>query len=165
MHSVGEVQVVFSVKEKPRNDQPLVRDQTKILMTNDLSLSLEEIIERYDLRWQIELFFKELKSTLGFGHYRFRRFEAVESWVECCLITFLYLEQRRVKQLASRRISPEAKRWWSHQRTHGLRQAVCQQAEAKGAHTLANWSRTRSGLRKLKALVRKTRPLEYRIPA
>ena len=29
-------------------------------------------IELYSLRWQIELFFKELKSTLGFAQYSFQ---------------------------------------------------------------------------------------------
>ena len=38
----------------------------KDLLTNDLRLSLREVVELYSLRWQIELFFKELKSTLGF---------------------------------------------------------------------------------------------------
>ena len=165
VHSVGEVQVVFSMKEKPQNDQPLQRDQTKILMSNDPRLSLAEIVELYDLRWQIELFFKELKSVLGFGQYRFLRFEAVESWVECCVITYLYLEWHRATRLASRRLSCEAKRWWSHQRTHGLCQAVHQQTETKELVTLADWTRTASGLRKLKRLVRCARPTEYRIPA
>ena len=72
MHSVGKVQVVFSTNEKPQNGKPVERDKTKILMTNSLTLSRAEIVELYDLRWQIELFFKEPKSTLGLGHYGFR---------------------------------------------------------------------------------------------
>jgi hypothetical protein len=35
----------------------------------------------YSLRWQIELVFKELKSTLGFAQYSFKKFLAVEAWV------------------------------------------------------------------------------------
>jgi IS4 transposase len=35
-------------------------DDVKILMTNDLGLSVSEVIEMYALRWQIELFFQEL---------------------------------------------------------------------------------------------------------
>lgn len=49
--------------------------------------------------WQIELFFKELKSTLGFDQYRFRDFNKVEAWVELVAVTFLYLEWHRVRQL------------------------------------------------------------------
>ena len=49
-------------------------------------------MELYTLRWQIELFFKELKSTLGFHQYKFKTFEAVEGWGELTVTTVLYLE-------------------------------------------------------------------------
>jgi IS4 transposase len=41
----------------------------------------------YSLRWQIELFFKELKSTLGFHQYQFQTFAAVEGWMELCSVS------------------------------------------------------------------------------
>jgi hypothetical protein len=163
VHNVGKVQVVFSTKDKPQNGKPIDRQKTKILMTNNLKLSTAEIVELYDLRWQIELFFKELKSTLGFHQYGFLDFAAVESWVECCLITYLYLEWYRAKQLSRRGLSKEAKRWWSSQRTHGLCQAVAQEAEGKELTRLADWSHTPTGLKKLKRLVRAARPAEYQI--
>jgi hypothetical protein len=163
VHNVGQVQVVFSTKEKPTNGKPIERGKTKILLTNNLKLSLAEIVELYDLRWQIELFFKELKSTLGFHQYGFQKFEAVESWAECCLITFLYLEWSRAKQLSRRRLSKKEKEWWTRQRTHGLSQAVAQQAEETELTKMAEWSRTRTGLKKLKHLVRAARPTEYQI--
>jgi len=163
VHNVGKVQVVFSTKEKPENGKPIDRKKTKILMTNNLKFSTAEIVELYDLRWQIELFFKELKSTLGFHQYGFVDFAAVESWVECCLITYLYLEWYRAKQLTRRGRSKKAKRWWSSQRTHGLCQAVVQEAECKELTRLADWSNTPTGLKKLKRLVRAARPPEYQI--
>ena len=46
-------------------------------MTNNLKLSTAEIVELYDLRWRIELFFGKLKSTLGLHQYGFGTFEAV----------------------------------------------------------------------------------------
>ena len=46
-------------------------------MTNDEKLTLRDVIELYQLRWQIDLFFKELKSTLGLS-LRFKKFEKVE---------------------------------------------------------------------------------------
>jgi len=164
VHSVGDVQVVFSTKEEPRNGKPLKRDKTKILMTNDLSLSAAEIVELYDLRWQIELFFKELKSTLGLGDYRLVKFQAVETWVECCLSTFIYLEWYRAKQLSRRNLSPEAKQWWTRQRTYGLCQAVTMAAARNELNTLAEWSRTPTGLKKLRRILRAARPTEYQIP-
>jgi len=163
VHHVGYVQVVFSTKDKPQNGKPIDRQKTKILMTNNLKLSTAEIVELYDLRWQIELFFKELKSKLGFHQYGFLDFAAVESWVECCLITYLYLEWHRAKRLSRRGLAREAKEWWSCQRTHGLCQAVAQEAECEELTRLAQWSRTPSGMKKLKRLVRAARPLEYRI--
>ena len=79
VHSVGEVQLVFSTM-KPKLKKATA-DDVKILMTNNLKMSVREVIELYSIRWQIELFFKELKSTLGFHQYQFQNFEAVEGWV------------------------------------------------------------------------------------
>ena len=52
--------------------------EPKILMSNDRTLTARDLVLMYTLRWQIELFFKELKSTLGMHRYRFRDFERVE---------------------------------------------------------------------------------------
>jgi hypothetical protein len=160
VHSVGEVQMVFSTMLQPQGGKPV--EIQKILMTNDLTLSAAEIVELYDLRWQIELFFKELKSTLGFHQYRFRKFEKVERWVELCLITFLYLEWYRAEQLARRGLSDKQKRWWGWQRMHGLCASVRQQAEERELDRFAEYTRTKGGLRKLKGILRTARPLEQR---
>lgn len=161
--NVGQVQVVFSTKEKPKSGKRVERDKTKVLLTNDLKLSAAEIVELYDLRWQVELFFKELKSTLGFHQYGFRNFSAIESWTECCLITYLYLEWIRARRVTRRGATAESKRWWSQQRTHGLCQAVLEESELTELRLLADWSQTPGGLRKLKRIVRSARPSEYRI--
>jgi len=160
LHSVGEVQVVFSTMLEPKRGKRV--EIQKVLMTNDLTLSAAEIVELYDLRWQIELFFKELKSTLGFHQYRFRKFAKVERWVELCLITFLYLEWYRAEKLARRDLSEEQKRWWRWQRTHGLCTAVREEAEEKELDRLASYTKTKGGQRKLKRLLRAARPLERR---
>jgi hypothetical protein len=160
VHSVGEVQIVFSAKEEPKRGKPVQVE--KILMTNDCRRSVAEVVELYTLRWQIELFFKELKSTLGFHHYRFRSFVKVETWVALCLLTFLYLEWYRTSQLRQRSLTAKEKAWWRCQRTYGLCVAIRQQAEETELARLGKWTRTRSGLRKLKKLLRAARPLEYR---
>src|SRR5947209_17452086 len=100
VHSVGEVQLVFSTSKKPNQHQQI--EIQKILMTNDLSLTGRQIVERYALRWQIELYFRELKSTLGFHQYRVRTFERVEGWVEPVMVTALYVEWYRAQQLQRR---------------------------------------------------------------
>jgi Transposase DDE domain len=160
IHSVGEVRLVFSTMKK--NLQTATPDDVKILMTNDLGLSVRDVVELYSLRWQIELFFKELKSTLGFDQYQFQNFEAVEGWTELALTTFLYLEHDRVQQLSRRDLSDEKKRWWQHQRTYGLCQAVRMASEQKELEFIADRLETPGGRRKLKDIIRNSFPREYR---
>lgn len=160
VHSVGEVRLVFSTTQaKLAKATP---DDVKILMTNDLGLSVREVVELYSLRWQIELFFKELKSTLGFHQYRFREFERVQAWSELALTTFLYLEHYRLDQLQRRNMSDREQQWWRHQRTYGLRQAVRLAIQQRELHYLTHRLETQGGIRKLKQLLAASFPAEYR---
>jgi len=163
VHSVGEVRLVFSTtKAKLTTATP---DDVKILMTNAARLSLRDVVELYSLRWQIELFFKELKSTFGFHQYRFRDFACVENWVEMALTAFLYLETYRVEQLARRGLTEKEKQWWRHQRTHGLCQAVRLASEQSELKYIADRLETPGGIAKLKRLIRNSFALEYRAAA
>jgi IS4 transposase len=128
VRSVGRVQLVFSTtKQNLKSASP---DDVKILMTNAFTMSVSEVLERYSLRWQIELFFKELKSTLGFSQYRFHDFQAVEGWANIAITTVLYLETERARKLQERRSSKERRDWWRAQRLHGLCLAFRQECEA-----------------------------------
>jgi hypothetical protein len=160
VHSVGEVQLVFSTTKI--NLETATPDDVKILMTNDLRLSVPDVVELYSLRWQIELFFKELKSTLGFHQYQFQNFAAVEGWMELALTNFLYLENYRVQQLSRRDLSDKEKRWWRHQRTYGLCQAVRSASDQKELQYIADCLETPGGLRKLKRIIRNSFSQEYR---
>ena len=160
VHSLGEVQLVFSTKEQPRAGAAVAVQ--KVLVTNDVRRSASAVVELYDLRWQIELFFKELKSTLGFSQYRFRRFRKVEAWAQACLIAFTYLEWHRARQLGRGDVPESARRWWSWQRTHGLCTAVRQAAEERDLTHLFRWSGTKTGRRKLRRCLRAALPLECR---
>ena len=160
VHNVGDVQLVFSTKLKPNPGKRV--EVQKILMTNDRQRSAGAIVEIYSLRWQIELFFKELKSTLGLHQYRFRQFAKVEAWVAVCLTTFLYLEWYRSQQLRRRDLTAQDKAWWRWQRTYGLCRAVRQDAEEKELGRLAEWTRTPGGLKRLKKQLRAAVPVEYR---
>jgi hypothetical protein len=161
VHSVGEVQLVFSTRTKPTKGQPV--DVQKILMTNDLRVSAKQLVEWYGLRWQIELFFKELKSTLGFHQYRFRQFERVEGWDELIQVTFLYLEWYRARQLQRRDLSEEKKKWWRWQRTHGLCLAVRQAAEQADLEEVAQRLETPTGLQRLRRLLKRALPKECKV--
>jgi hypothetical protein len=158
VHSVGEVQLVFSTRTKPTKNQPV--EVQKILMTNDLSLSAKQIVEWYGLRWQIELFFKELKSTLGFHQYRFRTFDRVEGWDELIQVAFLYLEWHRARQLQRRDLPEEKKKWWRWQRTHGLCMAVRQAAEQADLEEIAERLETPTGLQRLRRVLKRALPKE-----
>jgi hypothetical protein len=121
------------------------------------------LLRRY-YGWQIELFFKELKGTLGFPQYRFGEFAKVEGWAQACLVTFCYLEWYRGRQLRRAGLSAAERQWWQWQRSHGLCQALRQEAEDHDLSQLLEWAQTPTGLRKLKKCLRAARPLEYRKP-
>lgn len=161
VRSVGRVQLVFSTM-KP-NLEIATPDDVKILMTNALNMSLSAVIELYSLRWQIELFFKELKSTLGFAQYSFQSFLAVKAWVESAITTVLFLEYVRIKHVQDRRLSQETRRWWESQRLHGLSHAYRQQCAGHELKYLSNRLKTSGGISKLKRLLTAALPAEYRV--
>ena len=158
---VGRVLLVFSTM-KP-NLAKATPDDVKILMTNAVDLSVGEVIELYSLRWQIELFFKELKSTLGFAQYRFQNFRAVQAWVEMAITTVLFLEHERIRHVQDRRLSVESRRWWEAQRLHGLCHAYRQQCAAAELKYLSDRLRTSGGIARLKRLLSAALPPEYRV--
>jgi Transposase DDE domain len=160
VHSVGVVRLVFSTTKAPLKDQGV--DVQKILMTDDLTLSLQDVIELYQLRWQIELFFKELKSTLGLSRYRLQKFAMVETWVRLALASFVYLEWVRARQLKKRSLKEKERAWWQAQRTYGLAQAVRQSAEQKELKLLADALETPTGQKRLSKLLAHSHPKEYR---
>jgi hypothetical protein len=163
VHSIGKVLLVFSTREYPKPGQkPIVQ---KILITNNRDLKAAEVVELYDLRWQIELFFKELKSTLGFDQYRFRSFERVEVWTDLALATFLYLEWYRARQLRRRDLPEEERERWRWQRTHGLCVAMRQETERADVDFIAKAIQTEGGTRRLKRMLRKRIQKEHRVAA
>lgn len=163
VRSVGDVQLVFStmipdlVQATP--------DDVKILMTNATGLSLGEVLELYSLRWQIELFFKELKSTLGFSQYSFIDFGAVNAWVNIAITTVLYLEYERIRHMLDRRLSEDRRDWWQRQRLHGLCHAVRLASEQEQLKYIEKRIKTSGGLKKLQSLLTIATPQEYRVAA
>ena len=153
VRSVGYVQLVFSTtKPELKKATP---DDVKILMTNATEMSVSEVIEAYSVRWQIELFFKELKSTLGLDQYQFAKFEAVQAWVNCAITTVLFLEYQRAKKLQDRRLSDERRQWWKAQRLHGLCEAFRQECSGEELKYLSTRIKTPGGIKKLQRLLSK----------
>lgn len=160
VRSIGRVQLVFSTTKQ--NLQSAAPDDVKILMTNATDLSVSDVIELYSLRWQIELFFKELKSTLGFSQYRFQKFDAVEAWVNTAITTVLFLETERAKRMQDRRLSAETRQRWATQRLHGLCVAYRQECDGRELKYMADRLRTSGGIEKLKRLLAAAIPVEFR---
>ncbi len=96
---LGEVYIVFSKKVKLDKETGETTYTFKTLMTNLSWLTAKEIVALYELRWEIELFFKELKSCLGWDEYRFQKFSNAEHFTNLILITFIFLELFRLKKL------------------------------------------------------------------
>lgn len=161
VRSVGDVRLIFSTM-KP-NLKKATPDDVKILMTNATQLSLSEVLELYSIRWQIELFFKELKSTLGVCQYQFEQFSAVEGWMQCAITTVLFLEHLRAKRLADRRLSEERRRWWAAQRLHGLCAAFRQECSGEELKYLSQRLKTSGGIKKMKQILTNALPQEFRI--
>jgi hypothetical protein len=160
VRGAGRVRLVFSTMKKDL--ATATPDDVKILLTNALHLPLREVIELYALRWQIELFFKELKSTLGLAQYSFERFTAVRAWVEIAITTVLFLEYLRAQRLADRRLSQQQRQWWKSQRLHGLCAAFRQECDRRELKYLSARLKTRGGIAKLQRLLTAAMPPEFR---
>jgi IS4 transposase len=86
-----------------------------------------------DLRWQLELFFKKLKSTLGFDQSRLKRFAKVEAGLDLPLWSFVYLEWYRRRELSRKEGSKKEKERGRGQRSQGLCLGIRQEvAQAEG---------------------------------
>jgi hypothetical protein len=156
--NVGSVLLVFSMKHKPTG-QACAAD--KILMTSDVKLSAKAVLEAYALRWQVELLFRELKSTLGLADYNFRQYAKVDGWVNACLLTFMLLEWQRQDALKKRKLEKSQRAWWQRQRTHGLCCAVRQAIELHNLNRIAQALQTPRGLERLRKQLRQIQPREY----
>ena len=57
------------------------------------SVSAEEVISLYRLRWQVEIYFKRLKSIMNFGNVPLRREDSIMTWLTGKLLVSLLIEQ------------------------------------------------------------------------
>jgi hypothetical protein len=78
--NLGRMKVVFS---KRRGENTVVA-----LVTNDLCLSMKNVVGRYMKRWAIEVMIKEQKQHLGLGDYRVWRYRAIVRHL--CLVDSAY---------------------------------------------------------------------------
>jgi len=66
-------------------------DNWKMIITTDLSLSFQRAIEIYQIRWTIEVFFKEAKQHLNLGKSQSNYFNAQIADTTICLMQYILL--------------------------------------------------------------------------
>jgi SRSO17 transposase len=77
---LGVSHLIFSRKNSERKILALVTDDPKLKAT--------DIIKSYDIRWNIEVFFKDAKQLLGLGRYQNRSYKAAVTHLH--LVCFAY---------------------------------------------------------------------------
>jgi hypothetical protein len=86
------------------------KTQWVALMSTDLDLSIEQIIEYYSARWKIEAGFREIKQEIGSAHTQTRNPDAVFNHLNFCMvattITWLYAEH--LNQAPTRRYASQS---------------------------------------------------------
>lgn len=122
---IGKCRVVYSWKKKTGRRKS--GESFRVLMCSDPLWSDEKVAEFYALRWQIEIFFRELKSDLGLCDFTGQDFESYERYVDVCLMAFLFLEWYRASRMKIARTRREIGRW-KVARTRGLKILVRQEA-------------------------------------
>jgi hypothetical protein len=70
-----------------------------VLACTDPTATARQAVEWYEVRWQVELFFRELTSRMQFECYVLMKFEAVERYLDMLLMGLLLLEQQRLHDM------------------------------------------------------------------
>lgn len=149
----GEVAVVYSWKKRrDRSGRPTSRETFKVLVCSDPTLFGERdaarigalIVEFYEMRWQVEVFFRELKSDLGLEDYQGCDFGAFERHVDLTMLSFMCLEDMRREEMARTR-SPVKRREFARLRTRGLRRRLTLEAHAADAEWIIELTNSRRG--------------------
>ncbi len=127
---IGEVGVVYSWKgRRNRSGRLTSRETYKVLVCSDPRIAGKHIIEWFEMRWAVEVYFRELKSDLGFSDYQGMDFKAFERHVDLVLLSFMLLEEMRLAEMAKTR-SPVRRRELASLRTSGMLRRFEREAHA-----------------------------------
>jgi len=96
--SLGRVTVVFSRRKKFEKALPIV--------TNDRTMSRQQIIQTYAIRFLIELFFKDAKSGLGLGEYQTTKLTGAVKHLHLVTLAYSLLVERAVDARERERNNP-----------------------------------------------------------
>jgi SRSO17 transposase len=103
--TLGPLHVVFSRKGFARKILGLV--------TDDPELSAAGLIQTYENRWAVELFFKDSKQLLGLGHYQNRSYGAAVTHLHLVCFAYALLTHLRLARHGAQgqRIRNKAANW------------------------------------------------------
>jgi hypothetical protein len=88
-----EVRVIIS-RRHPGSAYP------KYFLSTDLSLSSQEALNIYRMRWPVEVDNLYLKEALGLGDFRLQSFEAIQKWFQVVLLALNYLQYQQALAVA-----------------------------------------------------------------
>jgi hypothetical protein len=148
VHNVGNVALLFSTKSEPTLCGVKVQ---KVLISNAVTASTEDIMGWYSLRWQVELFFKEMKSELGMCDYKLGPFQRVVGWVNLSVLAYCYLEWSRWQH--EQQAKGQDKPYWRSLRTHDMKEKLRQQVQRADLAEVLRLAGMPDGQDRLKALL------------
>jgi hypothetical protein len=90
---LGEVRLVV-IQDEPGN---LNQKTFRILITDVMELSVEQILLVYLRRWKQETYHQIIKDRLGARSYKHRRLKAIMRFLELADVAYCFLEYRRLK--------------------------------------------------------------------
>jgi hypothetical protein len=67
----------------------------KYFLSSDLSLSPQEALNLYRMRWPVEVDNIYLKEALGLGDFRLQSFESIQKWFQVVLLALNYLQHQQ----------------------------------------------------------------------
>jgi hypothetical protein len=90
---LGEVRLIV-IQDEPGN---LNQKTFRILVTDVMELSVEQILLVYLRRWRQETYHQIIKDRLGARSYKHRKLKAIMRFLELADVAYCFLEYRRLK--------------------------------------------------------------------
>jgi len=92
LNQLGKVRLIISRNEK---------GEDVFLVTNHLHLPMVEAIRRYDVRWDIECYFRDAKQHLGLGAYQMRSLQGIVRHLYAVMIACILLARMKLSLVTS----------------------------------------------------------------
>jgi len=130
----------------------------KVLACTDPGATANQVLQWYEVRWQVELFFRELKSRMQFERYVLMKFEAVERYLDLLLMGLLLLEEQRLRDL--QRDGDQVGAVWVQARTTDRLRMLEEACQQWNLAYLEERLRTPGGTRRLLRELRRRSPCQ-----